>query len=126
MTPLQGLSLRARHVLWQVLLWALVLSPTLGQMHRVLHGDGHAGQPVAAAQGQSLAPAHALAALFSGHHASDCQMLDALGMADGPPSASLALAHPLPFAQPLVSTPAPIAAQRAAPFQARAPPVWHA
>ena len=126
MTSLQGLSPRTRRVLCHALLWALVLAPTLGQIHRVLHGDGRVVHTVAAAQGANEAPAQAWAALFFGHHASDCQMLDALGMADGPPSASLASVHPLPFAQPLVSTPAPIAAQRAAPFQARAPPAWRA
>ena len=126
MMPMHGWPLRARHLLWQALLCALVLAPTLGQMHRVLHGDGHAVQHGAAAQGADLPPAHAWGALFSGHHASDCQLLDALGMADGPPAASMALAHPLPLAQPRVSTPAPTSAQRATPFQARAPPVWRA
>ena len=117
--------LRARHVLWQVLLWSLVLAPALGQMHRVLHGGGPAALQRAAPQGSdtSVPPASAWAALFSGHHASDCQLLDALCAADGPASACLALAqHPLPFAQPLVGTPAPLAARRVSPFQARAPP----
>ena len=123
---LHRLPLRAQRVLWHWLLLALVLAPALGQMHRVLHGDGHASLQVAGAQSASLPSAHAWAALFSGHHASDCQLLDALGMADGPDGAALALAHPLPFAQPLVSTPAPVGAQRVAPFQARAPPVWRA
>lgn len=117
--------LRARRVLWQLLLCSLVLAPALGQMHRVLHGSGPAPLQRAGPQGSNAGepPASAWAALFSGHHASDCQLLDALGAADGPASACLALAsHPLPSAQPLAGTPAPRVARRAAPFQARAPP----
>lgn len=121
----------APRVLWHwrllALALALLLAPALGQMHRVLHGDGHgdghgpgvhsAGTPVAS---------FSWAALFSGHHASDCQLLDSLSLADAPPSTALAWAHPLPFAQPLISTPAPLGVRRAAPFQARAPPGWNA
>lgn len=108
---------------WRLLALALLLAPALGQMHRALHGDGHgpgvhsAGAPVAS---------FSWAALFSGHHASDCQLLDGLHLADAPPSTALASAHQLPFAQPRTSTPAPLGVRRAVPFQARAPPGWNA
>lgn len=108
---------------WRLLALALVLAPALGQMHRTLHGDGHGpGVDRASAAGAPWS----WTALFAGHHASDCQLLDSLGLSDAPPSTPLAVAHPLPSAQPMARTPAPLGVRRVAPFQARAPPGWNA
>lgn len=108
---------------WRLLVLALLLAPALGQMHRALHGDG---QGAGVHRVGAPAASFSWAALFSGHHASDCQLLDGLHLADAPPSMAVVLAHPLPAAQPLTSTPAPLGVRRAAPFQARAPPGWNA
>ena len=98
---------------WAWLWLALLLAPSLGQMHRVLHLPGSS----AAAQ-----HADGLAALFAGHSPADCEQLDQLTQGHAPPWQP----PPLPALWPgLVPVP-PLAVQApAAPFyafQARAPP----
>lgn len=117
---LRLLPLALRRRLWLGLVWALVLAPTLGQMHRVLHGSGPAGRLHVAASGDPAA--FSVEALFTGHHSSDCQLLDQLTLADAPPGASAALAHNPPHALPTASAQTPPGLRRMAPFQARAPP----
>lgn len=115
----------------RALLLALVLAPTLGQVHRALHGPGqfsHSAHNTHHSANHSVdAAAFSLAALFSPHQASDCLWLDQLTLADAAPSAPSALAHSAPEAQFWADTPlAPHWQRRQAAFQARAPPFWRA
>ena len=112
----------------RALLLALVLAPTLGQVHRALHGPGqlpHIFNSAHSANNSTDAAARSLHALFSAHQASDCLWLDQLTLADAAPSAPSALAHSAPEAQFWADTPlAPHWQRRQAAFQARAPPFW--
>ena len=54
------------------LAWALVFAPALGLVHQVVHGD----LPAVGLHAQEREGGGALAALFAGHHAGDCRMLD--------------------------------------------------
>ena len=114
-----------RWLLGYALLLALVLAPTLGQIHRALHGPDHFASVSAFSAHSAKPAAFSLAALFSAHQASDCVWLDHLTLADAPPSAAPALAHSAPEAQFWADTPlAPHWQRSQAAFQARAPPFW--
>lgn len=108
--------LARRAGLWWLVL-ALVLTPVLGGMHHVLHLPAHAGSsPVAEAS------AHGLGALFVGHHAADCQLLDQLIQGNAPATPWTApTADVPPGCPPTASAQAPRPGA-ALPFQARAPP----
>lgn len=117
----------ATSVWWSVwLVLALVLAPALGQMHRAVHGDAAPALSAHSAQGGAhAAPGDQtswVAALFSGHHLVDCQLLDQLTLGDAPRSAP-ALAHAAPATAPPIGPPAHFSARRTAAFQARAPPL---
>lgn len=118
---------RASAVWWSVwLVLALVLAPALGQMHRAVHGDAAPALSAHSAHGgPHAAPGDQtswVAALFSGHHLVDCQLLDQLTLGDAPRSAP-ALAHAAPATAPPAGPPAHCSARRTAAFQARAPPL---
>ncbi|WP_311220799.1 MULTISPECIES: hypothetical protein [unclassified Acidovorax] len=123
-------ALKARVALW-CLAVCLVLGPSLGRMHQVVHGRlAHAAGVLQSAHGE---PAHSHAthgthgtvvvqALFNGHAGSDCQLLDQLlfggALLPAPlPVAALSTA-PAPQTQPSAGIDA--RPQRA--FSARAPP----
>ena len=116
----------------RVLLLALVLAPSLGQIHRALHGPGQFSHSAHSAHNTHPSANHrvdaaafSLAALFSPHQSSDCLWLDQLTLADAAPSAPPALAHSAPHAHVWADTPlAPHWQRRQAAFQARAPPLW--
>lgn len=135
--PPSALPLRRRLALAWLLL-ALVLAPTLGRMHQVLHLPAGLSQAQAQAHSHAHGPAggavahgahdghHALGALhalFAGHSPVDCQTLDQqtlVGMVLGQLPALLP--------RPPQALPASAAAQapgmrRVVPFHARAPPV---
>ncbi|MHA7602333.1 hypothetical protein ACX12L_20590 [Alicycliphilus sp. T452] len=116
-----ALPLLRRRLALAWLLLALVLAPTLGRMHQVLHLPGGAApQAHAHGAGQAL---DALHALFAGHGNADCQVLDQqtlVGAALGQAPALLQAAPQLPPA--CVPAPAP-GTGGAAPFHARAPPL---
>lgn len=129
-TVLRQLWLRTlAYATLRALLLALVLAPTLGQVHRALHWPGQFSHSVHntnhSANHSDDAAAFSLAALFSPHQASDCLWLDQLTLADAAPSAAPALVHNAPHAPFWAET--PLAAhwqRRQAAFQARAPPFW--
>ncbi len=110
-----------RRSLCQGLLWALVLAPALGQMHRALHGSGLGAFLHAPAVGEPAA--FSVPALFAGHHHTDCQLLDQLTLGDAPPSAGAALVHQPPHAPPAAGAQTPPSLRRVAAFQARGPPL---
>lgn len=129
LTPSPLPQLRHRLALAWLLL-ALVLAPTLGRMHQVLHAPGGVAHALAPghAHGGAESPGagqhalDALHALFAGHGAADCQVLDQQTLV----GAALGQAPALPQAQP---QPPPVGApaaapgtRRATPFHARAPP----
>lgn len=104
------------------LAWALVLAPALGLVHQVVHGQ----LPVAGLHAYVHGGKHEgkgfLAALFAGHQAGDCHLLDQ--HTNGGPAA---------FVPTLVLPPWPCALPRTQPghvaparwfgfFEARAPP----
>lgn len=106
------------------LLLALVLAPTLGRMHQVLHLPGTGGAHAAAhSHGAGRQALDTLHALFAGHGGAGCQVLDqqtlvgaALGQAPAPAQALPQLA---PVATPVVAP----GTRSAVPFHARAPPL---
>jgi hypothetical protein len=98
---------------WIWLWLALLLAPSVGQMHRVLHLPG-GSVPTQHAEG--------LAALFAGHSPADCEQLDQLTQGCAPSWQPPPLPGPWPDAVrtlPLAAAPqsAPLRA-----FHARAPP----
>ncbi|RGE47156.1 hypothetical protein DZC30_01205 [Comamonas testosteroni] len=124
---------------------AMVLGPTLGQMHRAVHAaavapalgygssahTAHASSADAAAC-VSTAAANACGsgdwvhALFAGHGPADCQLLDQAGHGYAGPPALLQLAAVAPeSAQVAVIFTRPRAIFVAASFDARAPPISH-
>ncbi len=118
-----------RHVaLWWLCAVLLVLAPSVGQIHRVLHG-GHAPSPsLALHYAASSHPDHSgngngLHRLFSSHNATDadCLLLDQGSWAT--PEAQL---YQLPPSAPATQCPAVLyrhlASTRLVAFQARAPP----
>lgn len=117
-----ALPLLRRRLALAWLLLALVLAPTLGRMHQVLHLPGGAA-PQAHAHGAERQAFDALHALFAGHGNADCQVLDQqtlVGPALGQGPALVQAEPQRPPAAPPAATPAQ---RRAAPFHARAPPV---
>ena len=132
------------------LLLALVLVPTLGRLHQVMHApvlqthalsaspaftfahpgagaDTPAAQAHAHAHGHTAdhpaAHAHGLLDALLAHHAPvDCLLLDQLALGDALHSAPPALAAPVPALAPLVHPAATAAARHVALFQARGPP----
>ena len=130
-----------RRVALAWLLLALVVVPTLGRLHQVVHGgaldQAHAGllaapsslpgqpawDPAPTAQ-PAAAPGHSLwLPYLLAHHAPvDCLLLDQLALGDALHSAPTALAAPAPAQAPLVHPAATAAARHVALFQARGPP----
>ena len=130
-----------RRVALAWLLLALVVVPTLGRLHQVVHGgaldQAHAGllaapsslpgqpawDPAPTAQ-PAAAPGHSLwLPYLLAHHAPvDCLLLDQLALGDALHSAPTALAAPTPAQAPLVHPAATAAARHVALFQARGPP----
>ena len=112
------------------LLLALVVVPTLGRLHQVVHGgaldQAHAGllaapsslpgqpawDPAPTAQ-PAAAPGHSLwLPYLLAHHAPvDCLLLDQLALGDALHSAPTALAAPTPAQAPLVHPAATAAAE---------------
>ena len=143
-------SLPMALLVW-ALVWAMLVAPALGQMHRAVHAAGEGRTSVAALHGlssldsaayhaaasfvdcdgagaaRSLAntQAHAswIHALFAGHGPAECQLLDQLHHALAGPPAAIELPQALPAAHfALPATTAPRAIPSAAHFDARAPP----
>lgn len=114
--------------LWPLLL-ALLLAPTLGHMHRVVHGpQAEAAHELAVAQDADGDDAHAHAhgwfETIFGHDdgASDCRLYDQLCHGDGL-LAVAAVALPLVLTGPLLRQSGGLALARwHALFQARGPP----
>lgn len=119
------------------LLLALVVVPSLGRLHQVMHApalQAHALSPAAAGAGAPITAAHTgesshtahaqgLLDLLLAHHAPvDCLLLDQLALGDALHSAPTALAAPAPAQAPLVHPAATAAARHVALFQARGPP----
>ncbi len=104
-----------RLVLWTLAL-ALVLAPVLVGMHRMLH------LPTAVSTAAPQVVAKGLSALFLGHDAAECQLLDQLIHGGAPATAWIPpLTHAVPAcpSEPAAQTPR---AHAALPFLARAPP----
>ncbi|NMM79434.1 hypothetical protein B2J86_00560 [Acidovorax sp. SRB_14] len=124
---LQTAPASRRHTRWLwCLLLALLLAPTLGQMHRVLHG-AHLPGAVSSSAASALQAAGGdtasfVSILFAGHSPAECQLLDQLALGDGPHGAAPALLHPLPEAWPGAGPQPHLRVRRIAAFQARAPP----
>lgn len=122
------------------LLLALVVVPTLGRLHQVMHApalQAHAlsapgalsfaapGLAAGAIAGQGSAPAHAhgLIDTLLAHHAPvDCLLLDQLALGDALHSAPVALTAAVPAQAPPGQPGATAAARPVAFFQARGPP----
>ena len=119
---------------------AMVLGPTLGQMHKAVHaaatapalsygGIGHIAHasaseaPACAGPAADCVSGSWIHALFAGHGPADCQLLDQAshGYAGPPAVAQFAAAAPDP-AQPFIALSRPRAIFVAASFDARAPP----
>lgn len=116
--------------LWWLAL-ALVLAPTLGRMHQVVHAQALAGGVgyVSAHAHVHADGAHAPAgamdtahALFNGHAGADCQVLDQQLLGGAPLVQALALPAALPAATPQARHHAAGGARWLASFQARGPP----
>ncbi|MFN7153905.1 MAG: hypothetical protein ACK4OE_09435 [Acidovorax sp.] len=131
------------------LLLALVVVPTLGRLHQVMHAPvqqthalsaSHAlafAEPGAGADtsaghahthgdtaDEPAAHAHSLLDALLAHHAPvDCLLLDQLALGDALHSAPAALAAPVTAQAPLVHPAATAAARHVALFHARGPPV---
>ena len=121
---------------------AMVLGPTLGQMHRAVHAVNNtvpAKSYVAHSHVQPTSPAVAgdcqsdnsgcapdqgwVHALFAGHGPAECQLLDQVNHGYAGPVAIKAFSAPAPDSFiPLPFAPAPRAIFIAAPLAARAPP----
>lgn len=121
-----------------VLVWALVLGPLLGQMHRVVHASSAspvaalaAGAATESAQagheewlGQgACAPENWVHALFAGHGPAGCQLLDQLSQGHaGPVAADLFTPIAPQSAVPQWASQVPGGQSIAAFFDPRAPP----
>ncbi|RKJ94121.1 hypothetical protein [Alicycliphilus denitrificans] len=117
-----ALPLLRRRLALAWLLLALVLAPTLGRMHQVLHLPGGAA-PQAHAHGAERQAFDALHALFAGHGNADCQVLDQQTLVGAALGQAPALLQAQPQLPP-VGAPAPAPGTGgAAPFHARAPPL---
>lgn len=120
---------------------AMVLGPTLGQMHRAVHLGSAPGGKTHAVHSHAASPAQAtlyclaernscatdlawVHALFSGHGPAECQLLDQANHGYAGPVAVLAFSAPAPDSFiPRPFAPAPRAVFIAAPPAARAPPL---
>lgn len=114
---------------WWVCGLLLALAPTLGQMHRVLHG-GHGVVASLTSAAAIHGPQHhrggddeRLPQLFGTHSAADCLLLDQWTWAQ--PNIHLSTLPPL---APVAPVPAPpywhSGSVQVAAFQARAPPIF--
>ncbi|QIL80279.1 hypothetical protein G7047_10475 [Diaphorobacter sp. HDW4A] len=113
------------------LMLALVLSPALGLVHKVVHGSGLPA-PLAIevvaqftqSAGEAAAPQsqEGLHGLFGAHTKSECVLLDQIALGHALMAHALPVAQPLPAALPVADVPAPPLGQHAAPFRARGPP----
>ncbi|MET1114216.1 MAG: hypothetical protein ABWY08_04565 [Comamonas sp.] len=137
---------RSRAAVRQLLCWlvlALLLAPTLGRIHQVVHpaawhgaGDHAHGQVVQGATDKRLAgdgppgygapdhgaAGHWLLALFAGHSHSDCQLHDQLNAWAGPPISGPVLPAVSPQEPPRLVQARAASAGSAAFFDPRAPP----
>ena len=114
------------------LVWALLLSPTIGRWHEAVHGAGsvHGSRAESAlvvasgwgAQARAQAAGHFLERLFSGHARSDCVLLDQASLGYALPSTGLALPAAVPQACALPAPPERVVRRHVALFQARGPP----
>jgi len=137
-TPLHRLQrvahsrVAVRRLLGWVIL-ALLLAPTLGRIHQVVHpaawhgaGDHAHVHAVQALPGQGasshVTPGHWLLALFSGHSHSDCQLHDQLNAWASPPFAGPLFHDVLPQDLPRHAAERSVFAGSAAFFDPRAPP----
>ncbi|MDN5540764.1 MULTISPECIES: hypothetical protein [Comamonas] len=140
-----GASLREIWVmrwLMGLLALAMVLGPTLGQMHRAVHAVNTTPAKSYVAHSQPLPALSAAAgdcqsdnsgctphedwvhALFAGHGPAECQLLDQANHGYAGPVAVLAFSAPPPDSFiPRPFAPAPRAVFIAAPLAARAPPL---
>ena len=142
MAGADGRSAQGLRLIW-ALVFALLLAPALGQMHRAVHGHGTAVPGVRLATAQTVQALAAprlvketgaqdakqgaaqdwVHALFAGHHPAECQLLDQLHHSLGAPPPALSLAQALPPAGlALPALQAPRGTTSAAHFDARAPP----
>ncbi|WP_228529985.1 hypothetical protein [Diaphorobacter caeni] len=118
------------------LMLALVLSPALGLVHKVVHGSGvpaplaiqavaqlaQAGD-AATVESASVQPAQdGVHGLFGAHTKAECVLLDQIALGHALMAQALPLAQPLPAAPPVADISAPPPGQHAAPFHARGPP----
>ncbi|MBX9831633.1 MAG: hypothetical protein K2X78_01125 [Burkholderiaceae bacterium] len=136
-----GRQLQAQAALVWLLL-ALVVVPTLGRLHQVMHAPAlqvhalspaaafaDAGAPTAQTNDPTAGhnhPAHAhnlLDGLLANHAPVDCLLLDQLALGDALHSAPTALAAQVPAQAPLGHPTATVAARHVALFQARGPPL---
>lgn len=120
---------RTATALWWLCWLLLALAPTLGQMHRALHGGHGVAAPLVAsatfpAQSSAVEEDNTadIARLFGQHNAQDCQLLDQWTWAH-PPSITLAVPRLVPAPPVAVSAYRHAALQTTIVFQARAPPV---
>lgn len=122
-----------RAAVWGLLL-ALVLAPSLGRWHQVLHAtpapavaalhdDGGAGGAVHATPATHATHASSLlAALFPGHAPIDCLLLDQLALGTALPCNAPVLPAAAPAVAPGAPAPERMAVRHVAQFQARGPP----
>ncbi|MDD2547640.1 MAG: hypothetical protein PHI55_15365 [Burkholderiaceae bacterium] len=118
---------------WWWLACALALAPALGQLHRTVHATGvpaawaaqvHAHEDSVRGSvhsGAPHAPKSLWGALFRGHQAADCLLLDQLTVGDCPCTWP-AQAHVLPAAPPRTEVPPLSSVRLTLAFHARAPP----
>ncbi len=109
--------------LWLALL--VVLAPTLGRMHGVLHLPPLVAAAFSTSVHGSDAPAAApggIAALFQHHAVLDCWQFEQLGHGHDQPSFAWAGPAPAPSVSPAWQPHAQPQAAPLRPFQARAPP----
>ena len=112
------------------LMLALVLSPALGLVHKVVHASGlptpaavHVIANLAQADAPSAEPPQDLLhSLFGAHTKSECVLLDQIGQGHALLAQALPAVQPLPAAIPVVDVSVEPPGQHAAPFRARGPP----
>ena len=113
------------------LMLALVLSPALGLVHKVVHGSGVSTPAAIHAVVADLAQADAQIAgptqdvvhsLFGAHTKSECVLLDQIALGHALLAHALPAVQPLPAAIPVVDVSVEPLGQHAAPFRARGPP----
>lgn len=122
--PTRLLSPHLRRALITAVLLALVMTQTLGALHRALSGHATAHQRAWSAATAENGGGHFLRALFAGHHDEhDCKVFDQLAQADLAGAVAPAAAAQVPVEVPPVAIhPAWHLAAQAAGFLARGPP----